>query len=98
MSMTIAPDQVERIVWNQHQDPFEVLGPHPIERDGKTVWVVRAYQPTADAAWVVLPEQRTEYSMQSIYHPHFFECTIETSELSNYQLRIKEIQCNLDYN
>ena len=90
MSMTIAPDQVERIVWNQHQDPFEVLGPHPIERDGKTVWVVRAYQPTADAAWVVLPEQRTEYPMQSIYHPHFFECTIETSELSNYQLRIKE--------
>lgn len=58
MTMTIAPDQVERIVWNQHHDPFEILGPHQIEQDGKTVWVVRAYQPSAEAVWVILPEQR----------------------------------------
>ncbi len=48
MSMTtIAPEQVNRIVWNQHHDPFEILGSHPIEQDGKTVWVVRAYLPNA---------------------------------------------------
>ncbi|QLE59348.1 1,4-alpha-glucan branching enzyme [Nostoc sp. TCL26-01] len=87
---TIAPEQVNRIVWNQHHDPFEILGSHPIEQNGKTVWAVRAYLPNASAAWVVLPEQRQEYSMQAVHHPHFFECTIETTELSNYQLRIKE--------
>ena len=44
MSMTtIAPEQVNSIVWNQHNDPFEILGSHPIEQDGKTVWAVRAY-------------------------------------------------------
>ena len=90
MTMTIAPDQVERIVWNQHHDPFEVLGSHPIEQDGKTVWVVRAYLPNTSAAWVVCPEERTEYPMQSVHHPHFFECTIDTPELANYQLRIQE--------
>ncbi|WP_250125562.1 1,4-alpha-glucan branching enzyme [Chroococcidiopsis sp. CCMEE 29] len=90
MSMTIAPEQVERIVWNQHHDPFEVLGSHPIEQDGKTVWVVRAYLPTASAAWVILPEERQEYLMQAVHHPHFFECTIDTPELANYQLRIQE--------
>lgn len=90
MSMTIAPEQVERIVWNQHHDPFEVLGSHPIEQDGKTVWVVRAYLPTASAAWVLLPEERQEYLMQAVHHPHFFECTIDTPELANYQLRIQE--------
>jgi 1,4-alpha-glucan branching enzyme len=90
MFMTIAPDQVERIVWNQHHDPFEVLGSHPIEQDGKTVWVVRAYLPNASAAWVVLPEERMEYPMQTVHNPHFFECTIDIPELANYQLRIVE--------
>lgn len=90
MFMTIAPDQVERIVWNQHHDPFEVLGSHPIEQDGKTVWVVRAYLPNASAAWVVLPEERMEYPMQTVHNPHFFECTIDIPELANYQLRILE--------
>ncbi|MBE9033876.1 1,4-alpha-glucan branching enzyme [aff. Roholtiella sp. LEGE 12411] len=91
MSMTtIAPEQVNRIVWNQHHDPFEILGSHPIEQNGKTVWAVRAYLPNASAAWVVFPEQRKEYPMQTVHNPHFFECTIETAELANYQLRIQE--------
>ncbi|MBW4573885.1 MAG: 1,4-alpha-glucan branching enzyme [Aphanothece sp. CMT-3BRIN-NPC111] len=90
MSKIVAAEQIDRIVWNQHQDPFEILGPHPIEQDGKTVWAVRAYLPNADAAWVIRPEERTEYPMQAVHHPHFFECTIETPELANYQLRIKE--------
>ncbi len=90
MSTTIAPDQIDRIVWNQHHDPFEVLGAHRIENNGKISWVVRAYQPTAEAVWVVCPDSRTEYPMQSVHNRHFFECTIEKPELANYQLRIKE--------
>lgn len=90
MTATISPDQVERIVWNQHHDPFEVLGPHQAEQDGKIVWVVRVYQPKADAVWIVFPEQREELQMQSTHHPHFFEATLTTANLPNYQLRIKE--------
>jgi 1,4-alpha-glucan branching enzyme len=88
--MTIASDQIDRIVWNQHHDPFEVLGSHPIDEDGKTVWVVRAYLPNASAAWVVCPEERMEYPMQALYNPHFFECTLDIPELANYQLRLQE--------
>jgi 1,4-alpha-glucan branching enzyme len=90
MTMTISADQIERIVWNQHHDPFEVLGAHQIEQDGKQVWVVRAYQPNAEAVWVVFPEQRTEYEMKSVQHPHFFECILTEPELPIYQLRVKE--------
>jgi len=90
MSITIAPEQIDRIIWNQHQDPFEVLGPHTIEQNGKTVWVVRSYLPNAEAAWIILPEQRKEYPMQSVHHPHFFECVLDVAELANYQLRVKE--------
>ncbi|MEC4806733.1 MAG: 1,4-alpha-glucan branching enzyme [Jaaginema sp. PMC 1079.18] len=91
MSTGIAPEQINLIVNNQHHDPFQVLGPHPLEQNGKVKsWVVRAYLPQAQAAWTICPEQRQEYPMQSVQHPHFFECVIETEELSNYQLRIKE--------
>jgi len=90
MSPIITPEQIDRIVWNQHHDPFEVLGPHRFEQDGKTFWVVRAYLPNADAAWVVCPEERTEHPMETVHHPHFFEAKIATPELSNYQLRIEE--------
>ena len=91
MHTTIAPDQVNQIVWNQHNNPFEVLGPHPVEQNGTVKsWVVRAYLPKSSAAWVVCPDQRKEYQMQSVHHPNFFECQIETAKLSNYQLRIQE--------
>ncbi|MBW4467938.1 MAG: 1,4-alpha-glucan branching protein GlgB [Pegethrix bostrychoides GSE-TBD4-15B] len=90
MSMTVAPDQIDRIVWNQHHDPFEVLGPHEIHQNGKSTWIVRAYLPRADAAWVILPAERQEQPMQAVHHPHFFECTLEKADLSNYQLRIRE--------
>ncbi|MEM7715184.1 MAG: 1,4-alpha-glucan branching enzyme, partial [Cyanobacteria bacterium P01_A01_bin.68] len=83
-------EQVNSIIWNQHHDPFEILGSHQIEKEGKSVWVVRAYLPTASAAWVVLPEERKEQEMQSVHDPHFFECIINTEELANYQLKVKE--------
>ncbi|WP_407893483.1 1,4-alpha-glucan branching enzyme [Scytonema sp. NUACC26] len=88
---TIAPEQVNRIVWNQHHDPFEVLGAHLVEENGKSNrWAVRAYLPNASAVTVILPEERKEYPMETIHDAHFFECTIETQELINYQLRVKE--------
>ena len=90
MSSTIALEQIERIVWNQHQNPFEVLGPHPIEQDGKQAWVVRTYLPNADAAWVILPDARKEYAMHNEQHPQFFEAVVDEAELISYQIRYKE--------
>jgi 1,4-alpha-glucan branching enzyme len=92
MTASIAPEQVERIVANQHQDPFEILGAHPLdgENGNSTKWVVRTYQPTAKAVWALVPQERKEIPMQSVHHPNFFECIIETPELANYQFRIEE--------
>jgi 1,4-alpha-glucan branching enzyme len=91
MIANITPEQINQIVYNLHHDPFEVLGAHPIQENGKIeAWIVRAYLPKAQSAWVVWPEKRTEYQMISVHHPHFFECTIQTPELANYQLRILE--------
>ncbi len=90
MTPTLPTEQIDRIVWNQHQDPFAVLGPHEIEQDGKTVWVVRAYLPDAEAVSVVTPEQQKEYLMQAVHHPHFFECIIsDAPHLFSYQFKVK---------
>ncbi|WP_404785545.1 1,4-alpha-glucan branching enzyme [Altericista sp. CCNU0014] len=90
MTASISPDQVQRIIANQHHDPFEVLGPHPIEMNGTSKWVIRAYMPTAEAVTVVCPEQRSEHPMQSAHHPHFFECALESTALPTYQFRVTE--------
>ena len=89
MTATIAPDQVYRIVENRHQNPFEVLGSHPVERENQQHWVIRAYLPDAEAAWVIRPQERQEYPMQATHHPHFFECEIDGEECKNYQIRVK---------
>ncbi len=89
MTSTVASDQIERIVWNQHHNPFEVLGPHRAEIGGRSVWVVRAYLPRADLAWVKLPEARQEFAMSNDQHPNFFEAVVDVEELANYQIRYK---------
>ncbi|AFY59811.1 1,4-alpha-glucan branching enzyme [Synechococcus sp. PCC 6312] len=88
--MTISAEQVARIVSNHHDDPFQVLGCHRYEENGRQAWIVRAYLPNAEQVTVLCPEERKEYPMQPQHHPNFFECVIETPELTNYQLKVKE--------
>jgi 1,4-alpha-glucan branching enzyme len=86
---SVNPDHVQRIVNNQHHNPFEVLGSHRVDGNGHPKWAIRAYLPDADAVWVVRPQEQREYPMQSVHHPHFFTCELEAEECKNYQLRVK---------
>ncbi|MBJ7900099.1 MAG: 1,4-alpha-glucan branching enzyme [Cyanobacteria bacterium RI_101] len=91
MTSTLSPDQVHQIVHNLHHDPFAILGSHPLEENGAVKqWVIRAYLPTASAAWAIIPNLRQERPMESVHHPHFFECRVDAEEVSNYQLKIQE--------
>jgi 1,4-alpha-glucan branching enzyme len=58
--MTLALEQIDRIVGNQHHNPFEILGPHQVEENGKNVWVVRSYLPNAESVSVMIPATRQE--------------------------------------
>jgi 1,4-alpha-glucan branching enzyme len=90
MTPLISQDQVQRIIANQHHDPFEVLGPHPVEDAGKTRWAIRAYLPNAESVTVIFPQQRTEHLMYGAHHPHFFECVVDGVEPAGYQFRVSE--------
>ncbi|MEM9504578.1 MAG: alpha-amylase family glycosyl hydrolase, partial [Cyanobacteria bacterium P01_E01_bin.43] len=88
---SLSSDQVYSVVENRHSNPFEVLGSHAlVQPDGETRWVVRAYLPDADAAWVIRPEQWQEYPMQTAHHPHFFECELPGTEDHNYLIKVSE--------
>ena len=52
---TTPESEIELIVHANHWDPFRVLGIHelPIGPGGKKAWVVRAFLPEAESAWVV---------------------------------------------
>jgi 1,4-alpha-glucan branching enzyme len=90
-SATVSPEQVYRVVENRHENPFEVLGSHSKEQNNGSVgWVIRAYLPDAEAAWVIHPEERQEYPMRSVHHPHFFECEMPGMADKNYLLKVKE--------
>jgi 1,4-alpha-glucan branching enzyme len=41
------------IISGMHGAPFDVLGSHVIRVDGRPAWVVRAFLPGAESAWVV---------------------------------------------
>ncbi len=91
MMATISTEQIDLIVKNLHQDPFTVLGSHQIEREGQTIWVIRAYLPDAEAVAVVDPLNHRQYPMESIHHPHFFECVIsDAPKLFSYKLKVTE--------
>jgi 1,4-alpha-glucan branching enzyme len=45
--------EIDRIVRAEHSDPFQILGPHWIERDGKRLLTIRMFHPGAAEASVV---------------------------------------------
>lgn len=88
----VAAEQVRQLAQGQHPDPFAVLGPHPLERNGAAAgWVVRAFLPHAQAAWVVLPAG-DEHPMQAAHHSQFFACEL-TGAPEPYWLRVREGDC-----
>jgi 1,4-alpha-glucan branching enzyme len=53
MQFTVPQDQLHRIIYANHHDPHEVLGPHVIDLNGAPAISVRAFLPFAEEAWVV---------------------------------------------
>ncbi len=46
-------DQIALLVEQRHENPFAVLGPHEVERDGQKLLAIRAYLPHCSQAWVI---------------------------------------------
>ncbi len=97
MNSTAPVDDVYRIIYNDHHDPFQVLGQHLTNIDGKECVVIRAFLPDATTCTVIedVPSSARdstksgrEFPMKRIHPEGFFEIVIEDrSYVFPYQLK-----------
>ncbi|MBI3788096.1 MAG: 1,4-alpha-glucan branching enzyme, partial [Ignavibacteriales bacterium] len=79
MKPTVSQDEMYRIVSTDHYDPFQVLGPHIIQRTKRKSLAIRAFLPDSNQMSVVElknGEPAKEYPMQKILDEGFFEVVI----------------------
>src|SRR4051812_4071383 len=88
------------LVYGYHENPFEVLGPHEVEQNGRRALAVRAYLPEAQRAWVVDPAHGVTRPMRRIHPAGLYEAVVEEhgamanrppstkSHVPSYQLRV----------
>jgi 1,4-alpha-glucan branching enzyme len=78
------------LVEGVHNNPFELLGPHPIQQDGRSVLAVRAYLPDTQQAWVLDPSHSESLPMRRIHPAGLFEaiCPVPEQPSQRYQFRV----------
>ena len=88
LKTTASTDNVYRIVFTDHHDPFSILGMHVITQRGKRSVVVRAFLPDARKAWVVSTGEAVDYPMIKVLADGFFEVVIPgKAEVFPYELK-----------
>jgi 1,4-alpha-glucan branching enzyme len=68
--------EIDRIVRAEHSDPFQILGPHWIERDGKRSLAVRLFHPGATEASVVWNATQAAFPATNIDPGGLFEAIL----------------------
>jgi 1,4-alpha-glucan branching enzyme len=76
----VALDAIGPVIYGYHENPFEVLGPHEIQENGRSAMAVRAYLPEAQRAWVVDSAHGVTRPMRRIHPAGLYEavCPADT--------------------
>src|SRR6478752_610457 len=82
----LSPQLINSIVHGYNSDPFSVLGPHTVTKDGQPALAIRAFLPWATALQVVRNDG-TVYDMARIHPDGFFEAVIPAGGTFGYTLR-----------
>jgi 1,4-alpha-glucan branching enzyme len=93
MKPTVSEDQLRRIVFAYHHDPFEVLGAHHVEVDGRKMVAIRAFLPEASQAFVV-DDSGQEHELYRVNDNGFFEAVFERDDVFDYELRVLDLYGN----
>ncbi|MCC6492213.1 MAG: 1,4-alpha-glucan branching protein GlgB [Pirellulales bacterium] len=64
---------INPVIYGYHENPFEVLGPHEIEQNGRRALAVRAYLPQSQQVWLVDPREGQAKPMRRIHPAGLFE-------------------------
>jgi len=85
-------DSMSALVAGVHDNPFELLGPHRVEQDGRAALAVRVYLPDMKRVWVVHSNQRVSRPMRRIHPAGLWEaiCPIPDNPHDRYVLRVAD--------
>src|SRR3990170_8302600 len=73
----LALEAIGPVIHGYHENPFEVLGPHEVEADGRRAIAVRAFLPDAQRAWIVDPNHGQTRPMRRIHPAGLYEAIVE---------------------
>jgi len=80
MRTSVDLESASRLFEGRHENPFELLGPHPIVENGRDALAVRAFLPHAPQAWVIdSAHGDTLRPMRRIHPSGLFEAVCPTS-------------------
>ena len=82
--------EMEAVTGGYHGDPFALLGPHMVEREGKTEWEIRAFLPQAAEA-AILAGNGVVIAMERTHPGGLFTAPMAV-EPGPYKLRITDRQ------
>lgn len=90
MRPTASAEDMYRIMYTEHFDPYRVLGIHPLVFRGKGSVVVRAFLPHVEEAWVLRGGEAEEqvFAMEQVHDDGFFECLFR-NETDSFPYRIR---------
>jgi 1,4-alpha-glucan branching enzyme len=85
----LSKQEIEKIIHSAHNDPFEVLGAHPVRSKGKEAVAVRAFLPEAKAASVLRTDTGQIYPMKKLHRDGFFEAVAKNADkVFSYRLLV----------
>lgn len=85
-------EHLGRLLEGKHENPFEVLGPHVVEEDGRKLLSIRAFLPHSKQAWVIdLAHEGVPRPMRRIHPAGLYEalCPLNGQQ-PQYLLRVAE--------
>ncbi len=89
---TVELEKIGLLLDGRYENPFELLGPHPVVAAGRRATAVRAFLPGSAQAWVVEAGHDRPQPMRCIHPAGFYEaiCSMNVEQQSRYQLRVAD--------
>ncbi|QDS88241.1 1,4-alpha-glucan branching enzyme GlgB [Rosistilla ulvae] len=91
MHTQVPLDGIGRLVAGRHENPAELLGPHPVEYQGRKAIAVRAFVPDSSQVWLVDQPEDAPRPMRRLHPAGFYEaiCPLDNEQVSsNYRLKV----------
>ena len=91
MRTSVSLENIGAIIEQRHENPFEVLGPHPVDDRGRRAIAVRAFLPRSQQVWLVDQAHQAKQPMRRIHPAGLYEAVVpapQDEQLPRYRFNV----------